>query len=184
MKRLLPFIFLILISCTLSKEMRQQNRAADHVEKAKRLDPSLIKGREVEIPVTLAVPSRAGALKITLERVEINADSLIAAASADTTQLSRIIRETIELPYRTVSVPFEDSILIGTFRIENGTAFFTYVIKEDSVSGTVTTITDTIEPTRHEREGLFAKLERDLRWIIYILAAMVVGIGIGKWMLK
>jgi hypothetical protein len=190
MKRLLPFLILILAlsSCSLVKnlgltpEEKAQNKAADYIEKALRLDPSAIEGHEVEIPVTLPIPERSGSIALEIES-RLNADSLIAIVETAPDQAPRIIREILEMPCEVDEMPFEDSLLVGTFSIENGRALFDYTVKADSVSGSVTTVTNTINPTRHEKPGFFAKLEQNILFIIYLIIALAVGIGMGKWLL-
>ena len=184
MKRLLPFLILILIfgSCSLSKEARRSNRAADLIEKAMRIDPSVVSGREVEIPVTLEIPERKGSIDFEIKPL-LNSDSLIAIIDAAPDQAPRIIRQIVEMPCEVDEIPFEDSLLVGTFTVENGKALFDYTIKADSVSGSVTAMTDTINPTRVEKPGLLGKINQLSRLIIYLIAAFVVGIAVGKFLL-
>jgi len=135
------------------REIRKANRAAKYVDRAIKISPEIIKGKEVTLPVTLETPEHTGVLRINTAPDHISrhvTDSLIAIAVASPQNTPRIIREIIEKPCEMSSIPFEDSLLVGDFRIERGVAIFNYTVKSFDVTGEVTTTTQTINPKNYK----------------------------------
>ena len=177
-------IALALSSCGLSKEMRRSNRAADLIEKAKRIDPSAVEGREVDIPVALIAPERSGSFRFEIENT-LNTDSLIEIIETEPDEAPRIIREIVEMPCDTDSLPFEDDNLKGTFSITDGVVSFDYTEKADTVSGTVKAMTDSINPTNYERRPptFWERLGDKFTLIIVLVIGIVIGVILKKFIL-
>ena len=185
MERFVQIVLVMLLvnSCGLSKEMRRSNNAVDHIEKAKRKDPSIVRGREIEIPVKIKTQEKLALFDFNIKPVT-NPESLISLIEKDLNQAPRIIREVVNLPCALEEEPFENGDFKGTVSIKNGVLRVDVMSKADSVSGNVKVMTDVIKPTQYDKRSIFAKLSDQILQITYLIIAFVLGAVVGKLFLK
>ena len=142
----------LMTACGASREARRSNRAAKLVEKAKILDPAIIQGDTILLPVTLTAPEILG-------HIESNVPALPEEAKKTDLPPTKLADEHLE----------------ATVSMVNGRMRIDYKIKEKEVKGSAHVVQNKIEPTRVEKLNFWEKVNSLVVfffWVLVIVLAM------------
>jgi len=178
MKKLIhiSLAIIILASCSAEKKMmRRQNRAADHIDKAIRLDPNILKDRTELIPISIKTPKIESQIRRNLAIPMVHELPATASMWIPANPSPKDTSTAIVFP-----VEFEDDSIHAWISLDGSQIVLDYKIKQMQIDTVIKDSDKYLEPTRNvpipHKPNFFERIQNKIGELIIwaLLIALII----------